>query len=89
MPPFDTLDLATIALVAGIAYASAVFHSVGGFAGALLLTIGLAPVLGIKETIPVTAVAMIVSNSTRVLAFRRWIPWPASAGYLPWVGRRR
>ena len=77
MPVLENLDLATIVLVAAIAYTSAVFHSVGGFAGALLLTIGLAPVLGVKETIPVTAVAMIVSNSTRVMAFRRWIPWPA------------
>ena len=77
MPILENLDLATVALVAVIAYASAVFHSVGGFAGALLLTIGLAPVLGIKETIPVAAVAMIVSNSTRVVVFRRWIPWPA------------
>ncbi len=77
MPLLENLDLATVALVAAIAYASAVFHSVGGFAGALLLTIGLAPVLGIKETIPVTAVAMIISNSTRCFAFRGWVPWPA------------
>ncbi len=77
MALFETLDPATIAMVAVIAYASAVFHSAGGFAGALLLTIGLAPVLGVKETIPVTAVAMIVSNSTRVVVFRRAIPWPS------------
>ncbi len=77
MPFFENLDPATILLVAAIAYASAVFHSVGGFAGALLLTIGLAPVLGIKETIPVTSVAMIISNATRAYVFQRWIPWPA------------
>jgi uncharacterized membrane protein YfcA len=76
MPLFENLDLATLALIAAIAYASAVFHSVGGFAGGLLLTIGLAPVLGVKETIPVASVALIVSNLTRVWVFRRWIPWP-------------
>lgn len=77
MELFASLDLTTIVLVAAIAYASAVFHSVGGFAGALLLTIGLAPVIGIKETIPVTAVAMIISNATRCWVFRHGIPWPA------------
>jgi len=52
-----------------------VFHRVGGFAGGLLLIIGLAPVLGVKETTPIAAVAMIASNVTRVWVFRRAIPW--------------
>lgn len=77
MPFFETLDLGTLVLVAGIAYATAVVHSVGGFAGGLLLTIGLAPVLGVKETIPVCSLAMVVSNVARVWVFWRWINWPA------------
>lgn len=72
---FQGFDVATVLAVAAIAFGSAVFHSVGGFAGGLLLTIGLAPVLGIKETVPVAATAMIISNSTRVWVFRRWINW--------------
>jgi uncharacterized membrane protein YfcA len=69
------LDPATLALVALIAYGSAVFHSVGGFAGGLLLTICLAPLIGIKETVPVVSVALIVSNITRVWVFHRAIRW--------------
>lgn len=69
------LDPATLALVAVIAYGTAVFHSVGGFAGGLLLTICLAPLIGIKETVPVVSVALIVSNITRVWVFRRTIRW--------------
>ncbi|MGH6948120.1 MAG: TSUP family transporter [Kiloniellales bacterium] len=71
-----SLDAPTLALVAVIAFGTALFHAVGGFAGGLLLAVCLAPVLGVKETIPVAAVAMVVSNSTRVWAFRRWIRWP-------------
>ena len=41
----DQLNHQTLVLVAVIAYGTAVCHSVGGFAGGLLLTIGLAPIL--------------------------------------------
>jgi len=51
------------------------FHSTGGFAGALLLAICLAPILGVKETVPVTATAMIVCNITRVWVFRHSVNW--------------
>jgi uncharacterized protein len=73
------LDLLTLALVVLAAFGTAVFHSVGGFAGGLLLAICLAPILGVKETVPVTATAMIVSNMTRVWVFRHSIEWRAFA----------
>ncbi|HSM20190.1 MAG TPA: hypothetical protein VK844_07475, partial [Hyphomicrobiales bacterium] len=75
MPPLESLEPLLLLLVAVIAFATAVFHSVGGFAGALILTITLAPILGVKETIPIVATAMVVSNTTRVWAFRKWINW--------------
>ena len=69
------LDLLSIALIVLAAFATAVFHAVGGFAGGLLLAICLAPILGVKETVPVTATAMIVSNMNRVWAFRAAVDW--------------
>jgi hypothetical protein len=69
----------TLLLIVPIAFATAVFHSVGGFAGGLLLTICLAPILGVKETVPVVATAMIVSNVTRLWVFRRAVAWRAVA----------
>ncbi len=71
------LDLVTVLLVIAAAFGTAVFHSVGGFAGGLLLAICLAPILGVKETVPVTATAMIVSNMTRVWVFRHSVNWKA------------
>ena len=64
------IDL-TIALLAVLAaFVSAIFHAVGGVAGGLLLAICLAPLIGVKESVPVTAVAMIIANFNRVWLFR-------------------
>lgn len=79
MPVFADLELTTVLLVAVIAYGTAVFHSVGGFAGGLLLTICLAPILGVKESVPVTATALVLSHCTRAWVFRRAIQWPIVA----------
>lgn len=68
-------ELLTVLLIVLAAFGTAVFHSVGGFAGGLLLAICLAPILGVKETVPVTATAMIISNMTRVWVFRHSVNW--------------
>jgi uncharacterized membrane protein YfcA len=72
-------ELPTALLIVLAAFATAVFHSAGGFGGGLLLAICLAPILGVKETVPVTATAMIVSNMTRVWVFRYSVRWRAFA----------
>ena len=60
-----------------VAFATAVLHSVGGFAGGLLMAIALAPVLGVKETVPVTATAMMISHASRAWLFRKAVDWGA------------
>ncbi|MEK9679985.1 MAG: sulfite exporter TauE/SafE family protein [Rhodospirillaceae bacterium] len=62
-------------LMAVAAFATAVFHSFSGFAGALLLLICIAPILGIKVAVPVVSVAIVVSNVTRLYVFWREIHW--------------
>lgn len=64
-------DLLFVVLVALAAFSSAVFHSFSGFAGGLVLAVMLAPLLGIKETVPVVATALIISNVARIWAFRK------------------
>ncbi|NNG04667.1 MAG: hypothetical protein HKM95_11270, partial [Inquilinus sp.] len=59
------------------ALATAVLHSVGGFAGALLMAIATAPVLGVKATVPVVATAMMISHASRAWMFRHAVDWPA------------
>ena len=71
------LDTITLVLVALAAFATALFHSVAGFAGALLLSVCLAPLIGVRAVVPVVSLAMIISNSNRILLFRNQIDWKA------------
>lgn len=58
------------------AFFSAMFHSVAGFGGGLILSGMLAPAIGIKAVVPVIAVSLLVSHTSRVWAFRRGFRWP-------------
>lgn len=71
---FTALQLLYIVVAA---LATAVLHSVGGFAGALMLAIALAPVLGVKATVPIVSVAMVVSHASRAWLFRKAVDWGA------------
>ena len=59
-----------------VAFIASVFHSVSGFAGALIMVIALAPILGIKTVVPVVAVAAVMNNVTRLWVFRRDLVTP-------------
>lgn len=71
-------DLSTGALVylGACAFLSAVFHSVSGYAGGLILAICMAPVIGVKAVVPVLAMSLLVSHTSRVWAFRKGFQWP-------------
>jgi len=71
------LDGLTLVLVALAAFATALFHSVAGFAGALLLSVCLAPLIGVRAVVPVVALAMIISNVNRIWLFRSHVNWRA------------
>ena len=71
------LDALTLVFVALAAFSTALFHSVAGFAGALLLSVLLAPLIGIRAVVPVVAFAMIISNINRIFLFRDAIDWKA------------
>ena len=73
---FGDLQPATLLYLVLGAYFSAVFHSVAVFGGGLILSIMLAPVIGIKAVVPVIAVSLLVSHTSRVWAFRRGFTWP-------------
>ncbi|MFC1665869.1 sulfite exporter TauE/SafE family protein [Pseudomonadota bacterium] len=70
------IDSTTLLLMLLAAFLTAVFHSVSGLAGALLLVIILAPFLGIKTAVPLVSVAIIISNITRLWVFRRELNKP-------------
>jgi len=71
----ETLTLPLLMYLAFAAFATAILHSIGGFAGALLLSIAIGPVLGIKLTVPLVSVAMVVSHGMRAFVFRKDVDW--------------
>ena len=61
----------TFILMLIAAFIASLFHTVSGFAGALIMVISLAPILGIKTVVPVVAVSALINNMTRLCVFRR------------------
>jgi len=59
-----------------VAFLAAVLGGLAGYGTGLILPIALAPVIGVANVIPVMAVAMMINNASRVLAFRHDIRWP-------------
>ena len=78
MPELTLSDFSTSAMIyiAACAFLSATFHSVSGYAGGLILAICLAPVIGVKAVVPVLAMSLLISHSSRVWAFKSGIQWP-------------
>ncbi|MFQ6018082.1 MAG: TSUP family transporter [Kiloniellaceae bacterium] len=74
-PTVFQFEALTLGLIVSAAFVTAVFHSVAGFAGGLLLSVCLAPILGIKAVVPVVAVAVMVSNTARLWVFRHAVNW--------------
>jgi uncharacterized membrane protein YfcA len=59
-----------------VAFLAAVLGGLAGYGTGLVLPIALAPVIGVAPIVPVMAVAMMINNASRVVAFRREIQWP-------------
>lgn len=62
-----------LALVA--AFSTSILHTVSGFAGGLVLGILIAPIVGVEAIVPLMAVALMISATTRLWAFRRAVNW--------------
>ena len=69
------LEPATLLYLGTAAFATAALHSIGGFAGGLMMAIAIAPAVGVKATVPIVATAMIVSHASRAWLFRNAVDW--------------
>src|SRR5262245_15552924 len=88
MEAFDPLMQAPLMQWIGVgvvAFLAAVLGGLAGYGTGLVLPIALAPVIGVAPIVPVMAVAMMINNASRVLAFRREIEWPHVRRML-WLG---
>ena len=64
-----------LALACFMALAASTLGGLSGFGTGLVLPVFLAPLVGIANVIPVMAVAMLLNNGSRVVAFRRDVQW--------------
>jgi uncharacterized membrane protein YfcA len=64
------LDAPTLAAVAALALGAAVVGGVGGFGTGVILAAALTPLIGIKQVVPVLAVAGVIINAGRFWFYR-------------------
>ncbi|HSI60730.1 MAG TPA: sulfite exporter TauE/SafE family protein [Ideonella sp.] len=64
-----------LALACAVALAASTLGGLSGFGTGLVLPIFLVPLVGVANVIPVMAVAMLLNNGSRVVAFWRDVQW--------------
>src|SRR5437867_5176589 len=65
------LDAGSLALVAALGMVAAIVGGMGGFGTGIILTAALAPLIGVKNVIPVLAVAGAIINAGRFWFYRQ------------------
>ncbi|MDB6170819.1 MAG: hypothetical protein JWL59_130 [Chthoniobacteraceae bacterium] len=70
-----TANPSQLALACLVAFAASILGGLSGFGTGLALPVFLIPLVGVKNVIPVMAIAMLFNNGSRVAAFRREIEW--------------
>lgn len=64
-----------LALACAVALVASTLGGLTGFGTGLVLPVFLVPVVGVAHVIPVMAVAMLLNNGSRVVAFWREVQW--------------
>lgn len=64
-----------LALACAVALAASTLGGLSGFGTGLALPVFLVPLVGVANVIPVMAVAMLLNNGSRVVAFWREVQW--------------
>ena len=63
------------ALVALSSFVVGTVHTIGGMAGGVMLSIILAPILGVTRVVPVLSVALMIGATSRLWVFRHLVDW--------------
>ncbi len=68
-------DPSQLALACFVAFVASILGGLSGFGTGLALPVFLVPIVGVKNVVPVMAVAMLFNNGSRVVAFWHEIQW--------------
>src|SRR6187431_3075172 len=72
---FADISLLQLGIVAGIALFASVVGGVAGYGTGALMPLVLVPLIGAEPVVPIIAISALFSNSSRAVAFFRFIDW--------------
>jgi uncharacterized membrane protein YfcA len=67
----EAVTLGQYAVIAAVAFLAATLAAVSGYGSGIILPLVLVPIIGAEATVPVMGVASLLTNATRLTAFRR------------------
>lgn len=71
-----SIDGPTLVMICAVAFAAAVASGMSGMGGSMILSIVIAPLIGVEAIVPTLGVAMLIAHLARVLVYRREVVWP-------------
>lgn len=76
---FAHVSLYELALVAGVALFASIVGGVSGYGTGALMPLVLVPLIGAAPVVPIIAISAMLSNSSRLMAFRRYADFRRAA----------
>ena len=70
---FADISLVQLALIAGMALVASVIGGVAGYGTGALMPLVLVPIVGAEPVVPIIAISALLTNSSRIVAFRRLV----------------
>ncbi|MCZ6608968.1 MAG: sulfite exporter TauE/SafE family protein [Alphaproteobacteria bacterium] len=68
---FESVTIATFALIAAVAVLGAIISGMSGFGGGIIIAAFLAPIIGVRALVPVVGLIMLLNNASRVWFYRK------------------
>lgn len=69
------LAIETYLAIAAICFFSAAISGMAGFGGGIIISIFIAPIVGVKAIIPIMSILMLIVNGSRVVVYREGLDW--------------
>ena len=74
-PAFADVSIYQLLLVAGVALFASVLGGVAGYGTGALMPLVLVPMVGAEQVVPIIALAGMLTNTGRTIAFLRFVDW--------------
>ena len=72
---FADVSIYQLLLIAGVALFASVLGGVAGYGTGALMPLVLVPMVGAEQVVPIIALAGMLTNSGRTIAFLRFVDW--------------